>query len=184
MLKNVICLDFEASGLAATCYPIEVAIVNAETQKVNSWLIRPASEWLNYGLWTSSAEEMHGLSLDYVCAQGVPATEITAQITCACNNSQVLSDNPIYDNKWLNDLYHIAGVESPPIILEDFYTFVRHILSKNNSKLVFAEAKALAWMRFPIMHRAADDARRNAEILRYLSQYARNVNSNRHPGDY
>jgi len=172
MLHNIICIDFEASGLAANCYPIEVTFTEVETQKIHVWLIKPAPEWLIHGLWMHDAEEIHGLSLDYVRENGVPATEIAEQITRACSNCQVLSDNPFYDNKWLNDLYRVSGAGFPPVILQDFYTFVQKIIINANYKISLAHAKAVAWNRFPIMHRAAYDAQRNAEILRYLKQHA------------
>lgn len=180
MLHHVMCIDFEASGLATNCYPIEIALADVETKKVSTWLIQPTPEWLRHGLWTIEAEEIHGLSLDYLCANGIPAAEITKQITYACDSCQVLSDNPFYDNKWLNDLYTSTGADCPPMILQDFYSFARRITRDANCEIALAQAKAAAWTRFPIMHRAAEDAQRNAEILRYLKQYARDVNCDEH----
>lgn len=47
-LESVACLDFEASSLGRTGYPIEVAVVDCATGRCSAWLIRPTDEWLRH----------------------------------------------------------------------------------------------------------------------------------------
>jgi hypothetical protein len=73
LLKNVLCLDFEASGLGPGSYPIEVAIADCESGECTSWLIRPTETWLSEGIWSEDSFDVHnGLVI-----AGVVAAEAT-----------------------------------------------------------------------------------------------------------
>ncbi len=170
MTIDVVCLDFEASGLAPASYPIEVAIVDVVTCKVQSWLIRPTDVWLQRGGWMPEAEVIHGLSLQRLITEGVPVEAVAQQLTSALRGRRVLSDRKESDSKWLRDLYAAIGLPTPPFLLEDFYAFAKQVASLVNchADTAFAKAEAEAWLKFPIPHRAEPDAKRNAEILRIL----------------
>lgn len=58
-------IDFEASGIAPDCYPIEVAVVSGETSFTS--LIKPARYWTH---WSFDAQDMHGLTQDQLRQQG------------------------------------------------------------------------------------------------------------------
>ena len=170
MSLDVFCIDIEASGLDPASYPIEIALVDVMTSEVRSWLIRPTERWLGLGVWQTSAEALHGLSLDRLMIEGLPVEIVAEQLTRTVQGRCVLSDHLDSDRKWLHDLYHAVGIATLPFLLQNFYVFAKQVASAAGRRfeVAFTKVEAEAWQRFPIPHRAEPDAKRNAEMLRYL----------------
>jgi spore cortex formation protein SpoVR/YcgB (stage V sporulation) len=69
-------VDFEASGIALDSYPIEIAIVSAETEY--HALIRPVYYWTH---WSFDAQDMHGISRETLLADGLEPSLIAAELS-------------------------------------------------------------------------------------------------------
>lgn len=166
----LLCLDFEASGSGAGGYPIEVAITVVATGVTREWLIAPTPAWLETGVWETEAEAVHGISRAEIIAHGRGVGDVAAELTAQTRGTQVLSDAPTYDMKWLRDLYRAVGAE-PPFELLDFHQFAWRaaVLRRRRPDIAIVKAEAEAYALFPKQHRAGPDARRNAEILRQLA---------------
>tara|TARA_R110001583_G_scaffold193090_1_gene360694 strand:+ start:1956 stop:2447 length:492 start_codon:yes stop_codon:yes gene_type:complete len=102
-------IDFEASSLNQTVsFPISVGIVHQG--KAYYWLIKPKNNWTD---WDKKAEQLHGLSKEFLIANGIEADEIIEKITWLLGTQCTLySDNPYWERFWLNRLgisnYQIA----------------------------------------------------------------------------
>jgi len=106
----VICIDLEASGLAAESYPIEIAWVCAETDRRDSFLIDPESA-LGWTYWDEYAEELHGIEPELLQREGIPVQLACQRLNQALEGEQVISDAFEYDSFWLNRLYQAAGMK-------------------------------------------------------------------------
>lgn len=173
-------LDFEASSLAKSSYPIEVAWVDSRGGS-ESWLIRPAPEWTD---WDPAAELVHGLSRVRLMAEGTPVEAVAGRMMKRLSGRRVFASAPSWDGKWLSTLLRAAGLP-------------RHALRVQDTRLAFSEA-ALAILRpalgdvaalsaaeaivieaitaaeaQPVAHRALADARREFETWRDVQQRSR-----------
>jgi hypothetical protein len=104
-------IDFEASSLSGSSYPIEVAW-GSGPEDVHSCLISPAQchDCID---WDDDSEFLHGLTRRQVLEQGVPMDKVCDLLTDALNGRQVYSDANGYDNFWLEKLFHAAGKGRP-----------------------------------------------------------------------
>jgi len=102
-------IDFEASSLnQQNSYPISVGIVHQS--KTHYWLIKPKSCWTD---WDKKAEQLHGLSKEFLITNGKEPSEVIEKITALLGTQCTLySDNPFWELLWLNRLgisnYRIA----------------------------------------------------------------------------
>jgi len=95
-------LDFEASGLEAESYPIQVAWNDGE--EIHSYYINPetASDWT---WWSEASEKVHGIPRDYLIKHGLPVEEVTAIMHSELAGKKVFSDAVEYDSWWCNRLF-------------------------------------------------------------------------------
>ena len=119
----ILFLDFEANSLLPGSFPIEVAWVD-ETGQGESYLIRPHEEWLdeaggNPG-WSAASAAIHGIGLEALMTEGVPAEQVARRAAEVLCRSDVLacSDNPGFDGGWLETLLD-AGRLRPSSALVD-----------------------------------------------------------------
>ena len=102
-------IDFEASSLNQTIsFPISVGIVHQG--RAYYWLIKPKAYWTD---WNKKAEQLHGLSKEFLIANGVEPDVVIEKITSLLGTQCTLySDNPFWERLWLNRLgisnYQIA----------------------------------------------------------------------------
>lgn len=179
--RPIAVLDFEASGLGAGTYPIEVGVSiiglpsdrhpGGMTAKPVSWLIAPTKEWLEHGKWDMAAQAIHGIDQDSLVGYGMAATQVASALEKAVAGCLVVADGvDEVDDHCLRRLYAAAG-RKPPFALEPIEPLFHDLIS-DVSEIDEAKAKALAL--FPVRHRAGDDARRIAEVLRILrDEYVR-----------
>lgn len=106
----MICIDLEASGLAAESYPIEIAWKCSRSGAGDSFLINPDSvpEW---GYWDEFAEEVHGIEPEQLRQQGISAEAACARLNQALAGQQVVSDACEYDGFWLRRLFDACGLQ-------------------------------------------------------------------------
>ena len=98
-LKDIVILDFEASGLSDDSYPIEFGIATNEV--VSSALIKPHSSWNH---WSDDAEKIHNIKRETLFDDGIERLEAIKTIKALTENKYVFSDNPRYETMWLNKL--------------------------------------------------------------------------------
>jgi hypothetical protein len=171
-LKNVICLDFEASGLGAGSYPIEAAVADCHSGECESWLIRPKEEWLSDGIWSTESFEAHKIPLAELIACGLPPELVARELNARCQGKTVLCDGGDHDRRWPLTLFWSEG-EKPSLQLSDFRSFARELAEQSGrrSEIAICRSELEALSRFPLLHRAEPDARRCAETLRLLVGY-------------
>lgn len=159
-------LDFEASCLPSygRSFPIEVGVCDVETGEVSSWLIRPDIAWRKWD-WDPEAEQVHGLTRHRLQAEGRPASQIFFELADTVKGAGVVSDSSA-DAEWLMALCSAAG-RAPPFEVGSMGELLETMLGSGDearAKVESAQAKAMEL--FPVAHRAGEDARRLAEIIR------------------
>lgn len=143
-------LDFEASGLGARSWPIEVGWA-FEDGRGESTLISPSPDWPIDG-WDAKAERLHGVDLKMLGDLGVSAAVACDRIEAALLRCDVVSDAPDWDAFWMMRLYEAAGRKCP-LRLKDFAS-VMPPMSREERAALLQKADRLA----PRRHRAGEDA--------------------------
>ena len=110
----LVSLDFESSALDQESYPVEVGVAMwaGPAAPIVTWssLIRPAPEWVRDGVWFQAAQDLHGISpADLV---GTPtAPEVMTNLNEVMRGrDEAISDNPYWEDLWLNRLAEASGV--------------------------------------------------------------------------
>lgn len=150
--RPLVFIDFEASGLTPGSWPIEIGIAWISGSRVASRasVIAPRADW-SLSDWSEASSRIHGLSLAEVRG-GSPADAVAAE-TDALAGVELVSDNPGWDQLWLDRLR--AG--RAPIRLTPLRAAVSARLSHRAS-----DAFACALLRSEAPHRAGPDAERLA----------------------
>lgn len=143
-------IDFEASGLGARSWPIEVGWA-FEDGRGESLLISPSPDW-SLDDWDPKAERLHGVTLKMLSDLGVGAAVACDRIDAALAGHDVYSDAPDWDGFWMMRLYQAAG-RSVGVRLRDFARAMP-LLTDDEKKSLLQKADRLA----PRRHRAAEDA--------------------------
>ena len=195
-LSRLQMIDAEASGLPHGCdtFPIEFgfARLDAEEAPPPSWLVRPHGDWLRDRVWDPEAEKVHGLALPTLLQDGLDPAVVADLIERRVADTEVYSDNPDYDQYWLDVLYDTLGRPSPVRI-----RCARRLawrMAEKRKRLSLGErlscwtaiaaggalpqgwpgaavpAFQAAQERWPRAHRAGDDAARLAMMLRSLAR--------------
>lgn len=99
-------LDFEASSLARTSYPIEVAWVFADGPS-ESYLIRPAPGWTD---WSPEAERVHGLERARLIREGVAHDWVALHMLTTLRDVALYASAPSWDGQWLSRLLRASGL--------------------------------------------------------------------------
>jgi hypothetical protein len=108
-------LDFEASSLAKTSYPIEIAWV-FENGAAESHLIRPADGWTD---WDPKAEAIHHIPRATLLRDGRPHDEVAQRMVAVLTGHDLLASAPSWDGKWLSYLLRAAGLPRHSLRLRD-----------------------------------------------------------------
>src|SRR5204863_5254942 len=101
-------LDFEASSLSSSSYPIEVAW-NLQDASVENYLISPAGieKWTD---WSRPSQEVHGISRDQLLIHGKSPEWICRRMNDQLSGQCVYTDNPTYDGMWLAELFSVTNM--------------------------------------------------------------------------
>jgi hypothetical protein len=119
-MARTVFIDFEASSLRKTSYPIEVAWI-FEDGEGESHLIRPAPQWTD---WAESAEAIHGIPRPRLIAEGAPHDEVARRMVDRLTGHALYATAPSWDGQWLSKLLRAAGLPRHALRLED--TTVAH----------------------------------------------------------
>ena len=161
-------LDFEASGLGAPCFPIEVAW-GSSAGDVECWLIRPDAAWQQQEGWDPAAERIHGIPWAEVQASGREAGWITARMNAQLTGAVVYVDGMPHDRLWLEQLFQSAG-RQPAFELANFDELLYAVAPRTWTYLVGwreqLRAVAVARLKGLHWHRADNDVRRLIEMYR------------------
>jgi hypothetical protein len=150
--RPLLFLDIEASSFDPASWPVEIGYAWLTDDGIarRSAIIAPRPDWPLHA-WSEAAADVHGISLRAARA-GIDADVVAAQ-TDAFKDFEVVSDNPRWDQMWLDRLR-----EGRPAIP------VRSLRAAISERLdpVEADAVALALFRGGAPHRAGPDALRLA----------------------
>ena len=113
-------VDFEASSLHKTSYPIEVAWV-FEDGRAESHLIRPAPLWTD---WADSAQRIHGIPRQRLVDEGTPHDIVARRMVDDLTGHKLYATAPSWDGQWLSKLLRAAALPRHALRLED--TTVAH----------------------------------------------------------
>ena len=119
----IVFLDFEASSLSKTSYPIEIGWVFEDGQTA-SFMIKPAPDWTD---WSDEAEQIHKISRAMLAAEGVEVNVVATAMIEALQGHTLYASAPSWDGKWLSVLLRSAG-------------YPRHALRLVDSERAFQEA--------------------------------------------
>jgi hypothetical protein len=151
-LRPLLFLDIEASSFDPASWPVEIgyAWLTEDGIARRSAIIAPRPEWPLHA-WSEAAADVHGISLR-AARSGIDADVVAAQ-TDAFADFEVVSDNPRWDQMWLDRL----RVDRPAIPVRPLRAAIRERLGA-----IEADAVALALFRGRAPHRAGPDALRLA----------------------
>jgi hypothetical protein len=93
-------LDFEASSLSDTSYPISAGLI--VEGKVYYWIIKPKPDWID---WSLQSQAIHGLKRSYIEDHGSPADQVFLEMSEVLTNHNIIySDAPDWESLWLSRL--------------------------------------------------------------------------------
>jgi hypothetical protein len=165
-MLNPVFYDFEANGLDGV--PIEVGFAFLNDQHgitSDAWLIKPDPEWNLMSVWDEDAEEIHGISLAQLMAEGQPPVQVAHLLNHELAGRDLYSDSP-FDQKWMEQLFESAGFE-PTFQIKG--TLAPIIIDQLRASLGFSEDDVAGLYRrldheVPHKDRAEADARHLAAI--------------------
>lgn len=147
---SVAFIDFEASGLGARSWPIEVGWA-FEDGRSESLLISPSPDW-TFDAWDPKAERLHGITFSMLSELGVSPAIACDRMDAALTGCTIYSDAPDWDGFWMLRLYEAAG-RKVGVRLHDFVNAMPPLTAEERSILV-RKADRIA----PRRHRALEDA--------------------------
>lgn len=152
-LRPLLFLDIEASSLDPASWPVEIgyAWLTGTGIASRSAIIAPRPDWPLHA-WSEAAADVHGIALRAARA-GTAADRVAAE-TDAFAAFEVVSDNPRWDQLWLDRLR--AGRPRIPV------RALRDAIAERLDPAA-ADRVALALLRGAAPHRAGADATRLAE---------------------
>ena len=107
-------IDFEASSLGKSGFPIEVGWA-FEDGTSEGHLIRPAPQWTD---WDAESEAIHGLSRATLETEGEPHDAVARRLREALEGHDAYASAPSWDGKWLSRLFRAAAVPRHAIRLK------------------------------------------------------------------
>ena len=106
MLHNII--DFEASGLGISSYPIQVAVILTDGQTYCSWIL-PHDDWEEHGEWDYEAQKIHNIPKQTLRDIGKPLRIVAQELNDFIAGQTVYCDGGIHDIQWCDTLFWKAG---------------------------------------------------------------------------
>jgi hypothetical protein len=176
-------IDFEASSLGKTGFPIEVGWA-AEDGTCENHLIRPAPKWSD---WDTASEAIHGISRATLEQEGKPHDVVARRLLEALSGHDLYASAPSWDGKWLSALFRAAGIPRHSIRLKDSEIAQHETASRILTGLLppadrilrvraIVARVRLEGERRPVRHRAVADAqeelRRWQEVKRLAEEAA------------
>jgi len=98
-------IDFEASGLHRSSYPIQVGITNGHVEYHS--LIQPMAHWQ---FWSDTSEQVHGLERRLLVESGVDSVEVAQRLNALLAGQIVYCDAIAWDGFWAQVLFSDNGL--------------------------------------------------------------------------
>lgn len=161
-------LDFEASSLASTSYPIEVAW-SLPDGSIESHLVSPAGieKWTD---WSILSQHVHGIPHEELLIRGKAPDWICRRMNEQLAGQCVYTDNPLYDGMWLAEMFSVTELRVKfHLGLVDKVLFARTYPTPGARALAIdeiIEMKTEARKRAGGQHRAGLDVRYLIELYR------------------
>jgi hypothetical protein len=155
-------IDFEATALTLSSYPIEVglAIARSPESALEEWssLILPDADWDIDAEWDRDAEKLHGISRRDLRNGITPCEAMLTLNQLTAGNAVLWCDGGYYDVHWLAVLSAASG-KRPAFVLGDVAAFLR-------DRPAEAERYRQSLAHGPTPHRAGPDAMRICKGLK------------------
>ena len=174
-------LDFEASSLGKTSYPIEVAWI-FEDGTAESHLISPAPQWDD---WDPAAEAIHRITPARLAQEGEDHERVAARMIACLAGHRLYASAPSWDGKWLSALLRAAGLPRHSLRLADTEEaqretaaeVLRPVIAADRLDAVIADIMVRARIadRQPPEHRALADAEQELRRCRKVRALAETV---------
>ena len=165
--------DFEASGLDGI--PIEVgwAYFDGATERITSeaHLIKAAEARELAATWDDLAQEIHGITLETVLAEGRAPADVLNHMNRALPGRELFADSP-FDLAWLQQLFEATDLDpmfQMRVMLSPALCDRLAVLHNLDSR-EYAAIKAEVARTSPITHRADADARYWAHLWLAIAQ--------------
>ncbi|MCF7699876.1 3'-5' exonuclease [Loktanella sp. M215] len=110
---HLVFIDFEASGLDANSWPVEVGLTIIAGGQLQTWssLIKPEPDWPARS-WDARAEQIHGISRTDL--DGAPAAaDVARELLARIGQRSVVSDAPGFDWNWCFKLVDVIDAVPP-----------------------------------------------------------------------
>lgn len=155
--ERLVFIDFEACGLAANSWPIEIgaAWIDEGRIMVADALIRPTAGW-DETAWCKVSANVHRISRDEL-ARAASAVEVAERFATLFEGRILISDALDFDRRWLARLMSCLP-RFPDLTMGDFDALVSGSVSPAAAKRVAGHLR-----RTKAPHRAGADAKRLAE---------------------
>jgi DNA polymerase III subunit epsilon len=120
-IEKYAALDFEASSLSSSSWPIEVGVSWVEADRVQTWssLIQPHPNW-DLTDWSIQSEGVHHIPLADL-QNAPPAPRVAQEVLSVASELILVSDAPAFEHRWLSRLLEAADLGPGPTI-EDYNT--------------------------------------------------------------
>lgn len=124
-------IDFEASSLSDTSYPIEVGWV-WEDGREEAHLVRPAPGWTD---WDRKAEAIHGITREQLDLEGEPHDVVARRMVEQLTGHDLRASAPSWDGKWLSALLRAAALPRHALRLKDSDDLFRDLICAHHAGL-------------------------------------------------
>jgi hypothetical protein len=167
----IVFIDFEASSLSKTSYPVEVGWV-FEDGRAFSCLLLPAPNWTD---WSDEAQSIHGISRKELQRDGMEVVAVARKMLDTLSGHDLFASAPSWDGKWLSALLRAGGLPRHALRLrksdEAFFKAAREILDHTYNDDQVAKLVAniiLETEPSKPAHRALADAKLELDRLRLV----------------
>lgn len=120
-------LDIEASSLEPGGVPIEVAWSDV-AGAVHSLCLDPSAFGTSFH-WSGDAENLHGMSEDFLRKTGVSPAEVAKALNASLWGAVVYSDGIQFDQEWLAHLYKAARAAPTFKLVDAWSLFAARVLA-------------------------------------------------------
>lgn len=132
-------------------FPVEVAVGTiAPTKRLETWLVRPESEWATWWGWSREAAALSGVKLGLLWRAGRPRGEVAERLSIRIAGRTLLSLTPGPDVSLLGLL--LDDVAEFPIV--DLREFLGNRVGSQRARVLLNDARSLSKILPSYRHRA------------------------------
>ncbi len=173
-MAGIAFVDCEASSLGSGSFITEIgwAVVQPAERRVHTGacLIRPLSRWLRVSNgWDPASEKLTGISRELLERDGISPFDAATCFLSDAGDRLLFSDDPAFDQFWLDQLFEAADVDLAGRMLGDAKKLIAEAAAiHRDPKGALAEAEKAASLQVTTRHRAQADAKRTALVYFWL----------------